>query len=347
MARGGIYKSEVIRARDRLMAMGRYPSVDAVRQELGNTGSKTTIQRFLKEIDEEQDGKTGGKVAISEALHDIVARLAERLNLEADERVAAAKASHEAEIAQLRAELDGFKTDLSKVQGERDDALGQLAAAKTAHQHTAERLNEVTLAHTRSIQEVSDLQRLLRAEEGHRQSLEEKYSHSCKSLEHFQAAAKEQREHERREHEQQVQYLQAEILTLRERLVGKESELSVSNQEKVQLTTDLARAERGLHEAKHELRGLKGVKEELGSAAAQVERLGRQVVELQAELESLRTRANKLEESRAIDLSKIHDLELELATAKSAVATQEQLAETFQAWIGQMPAPKNEATKRR
>ncbi len=47
MARSGIYKSEVLRARDNLLAKGRNPSIDAIRAELGNTGSKTTIHRYL------------------------------------------------------------------------------------------------------------------------------------------------------------------------------------------------------------------------------------------------------------------------------------------------------------
>ena len=42
MARAGIYKSEVVRARDNLLAMGRYPSIDAIRGELGNTGDSVT-----------------------------------------------------------------------------------------------------------------------------------------------------------------------------------------------------------------------------------------------------------------------------------------------------------------
>ena len=50
MARAGIYKSEVLRARDKLRATGRNPSIDAVREELGS-GSKTTIHRYLKEIE--------------------------------------------------------------------------------------------------------------------------------------------------------------------------------------------------------------------------------------------------------------------------------------------------------
>ncbi len=49
MARGGLYKSDIQKARDTLRAQGKHPSVDAVRVALGNTGSKTTIHRYLKE----------------------------------------------------------------------------------------------------------------------------------------------------------------------------------------------------------------------------------------------------------------------------------------------------------
>ena len=72
MARAGIYKSEVLRARDKLLAAGRNPSIDAVREELGS-GSKTTIHRYLKEIEEEEGGAVGTRVAVSEAIQDLAA----------------------------------------------------------------------------------------------------------------------------------------------------------------------------------------------------------------------------------------------------------------------------------
>ena len=53
MARSGLYKTDVQRARDALLAQGKRPSVDAVRVALGNTGSKTTIHRYLRELEEE------------------------------------------------------------------------------------------------------------------------------------------------------------------------------------------------------------------------------------------------------------------------------------------------------
>lgn len=52
MARAGINKALVQDACDALRARGVHPSIDAVRVELGNTGSKSTIQRFLKELAE-------------------------------------------------------------------------------------------------------------------------------------------------------------------------------------------------------------------------------------------------------------------------------------------------------
>lgn len=94
MARAGIYKSEVVRARDKLVALGKHPSIDAIRVELGNTGSRTTISRYLKEIEEEEGPVRGSKVAVSESILDLVGRLAERLHEEASTRVSEAETRH-------------------------------------------------------------------------------------------------------------------------------------------------------------------------------------------------------------------------------------------------------------
>jgi len=47
MANSGINKAQVKKARDALIARGTNPSIDAVRIELGNTGSKGTIHKYL------------------------------------------------------------------------------------------------------------------------------------------------------------------------------------------------------------------------------------------------------------------------------------------------------------
>lgn len=82
MARSGINKNQVHMARDRLLAQGKRPTVDAVRVELGNTGSKATIHRYLKELGEESPLRT---IALNDTLSDLVSRLAAQLQQESQE----------------------------------------------------------------------------------------------------------------------------------------------------------------------------------------------------------------------------------------------------------------------
>lgn len=337
MARGGIYKSEVIRAREKLLATGRYPSIDAVRQELGNTGSKATIHRYLKEIEEEEGGKAGSKVAISEALQDLVARLAERLNMEADARIADLTAKHASELAEQRQAHDAVQAEAVSLRNALEKAQSDLMDERARHQATADRLQREITAHAMSAQQVTDLEDRLRAEGEHLRSLEEKHVHAREALEHFRAASKEQREQDQRQHEQQVQYLQSEIKALRTSLVQAQQEVAVSSQENARLASDLSRSERSLHEATSELRGLKDVKAQLTAAEQQMERLGRQVVELQAEVGGQRSRNADLEAGRTTDREEIQRLQVDLAAVRAAAAAQNQLTEKIQVWMTQKP----------
>lgn len=263
MARGGIYKSEVIRARQKLLAMGRYPSIDAVRQELGNTGSKATIHRYLKEIEEEEGGKAGTKVAISEALQDLVARLAERLNMEADARIADLTAKHAAELAEERQAREAVQAEVASLRNALEKAQADLADEQARHQRTADRLQEQITAHAMVTQQVTDLEDWLRAEEEHRRSLEEKHAHAREALEHFRTATKEQREQDLRQHEQEVQFLRSEIGTLRNSLAKAQDEVATGHEENARLTSELAQSERLLYDAKAEVRAQKELKAEL------------------------------------------------------------------------------------
>mgnify|MGYP003344303387 CR=1 FL=1 len=69
MARAGLSRLDVKRARDSLAAQGQHPSIDAIRIALGNTGSKTTIHRYLKELEEEEDtafARVGARVWVAD-----------------------------------------------------------------------------------------------------------------------------------------------------------------------------------------------------------------------------------------------------------------------------------------
>ena len=99
MARSGLTKSQVRDARDRLLAEGRHPSVDAVRHALGDSGSKSTIHKHLKDLRSE-DGVADAAPGIrrddtARALHALVDELTDRLHADFDERVRQLRAAHD------------------------------------------------------------------------------------------------------------------------------------------------------------------------------------------------------------------------------------------------------------
>ena len=60
MGRAGILYADVKQAAAKLLALGKNPTVDSVREELGSTGSKSTIAPLLKRWKaEQQENPTG------------------------------------------------------------------------------------------------------------------------------------------------------------------------------------------------------------------------------------------------------------------------------------------------
>jgi hypothetical protein len=219
------------------------------------------------------------------------------------------------------------------------EAQATQANEQSRHQRTTERLQQEITAHAIATQQVTDLEDRLRAEEQHRRSLEEKHTHAREALEHFRAATKEQREQDQRQHEQQVQYLQGEVKTIGNSLIQAQREVVTSNQENARLTSELSRSERSLHDERAEVRALKNVKAELVSAQQQLDRLGRRMVELEAEIANANATNEQLAAGRAQDRAEVHQLQISLTAARAAAETQDQLAEKIQAWMAQQPGP--------
>src|SRR5574343_2049966 len=263
MARAGIYKSEVVRARNNLLAQGRYPSIDAIRGELGNTGSKGTIHRYLKEIEEEEGGSTGTQVAVSEAIQDLAGRLAERLHEEADQRLAALTDKHKAEIAALNETITALHHEVESFRSQSERQALELAAEKTVHSETMATLQEERIVRAQMTQRIQDMEGQLAKDEAHRVSLEEKHQHAREALEHFRSAAKEQREQDQRQFEQQIQYLQGELRAAKDTVNAKQQELIHSHQDNARLSSEQAHLRSELHRLESEIRPLRTAREQL------------------------------------------------------------------------------------
>lgn len=113
MARSGLTKSQVRTVRDRMLAEGKYPSVDAVRHALGDSGSKSTIHKYLRELRDEDPDAAIGRDDTEDALRGMVAQLAERLHANAEDRIKAridaAQAAHDALMREKEAELAALR----------------------------------------------------------------------------------------------------------------------------------------------------------------------------------------------------------------------------------------------
>lgn len=325
MARSGIYKSEVVRARDALRAQGRHPSIDAIRVELGNTGSKATIHRYLKEIEEEEGGAGGTQVAVSEAIQDLVGRLAGRLHEEAEARIAEAKTRHTAEVAQLKDMIRQQREDGEAlgIQLQRTEAL--LSEERERHRQTALTLQQETVQRALAVQQVADLQSQLAQGEQYRQSLEDKHRHARETLDHFRQAAKEQRDQEQRQHEQQAQHLQAELRQLNQTLGTKQDQLTGVSRDNARLAAELSQAHLHLHQIQTEARSLRdelAVAKETGQRA---EALGQRLAERELQIEDLLRDTSALEATLAGQSERRQALEIELAGAQASLAVQEKV----------------------
>lgn len=338
MARAGIYKSEVVRARDSLLAMGRYPSIDAIRGELGNTGSKGTIHRYLKEIEEEEGGGTGAQVAVSEAIQDLAARLAERLHEEADQRLAALSDKHKAETTGLNDTISALRNEVESFRSQSERQAVELAAEKSAHAETLATLQEEKVVRAQMAQHIQDMEGQQTKEEAHRISLEEKHQHAREALEHFRTAAKEQREQDQRQFEQQIQFLQGELRAAKETVNAKQQELIHSHQDNARLSSEQAHLRSELHRLESEIRPLRAAREHLAVSELknqqQEERLAQRAARIDELLVENQSYAEKLQDANQAGLR----LETELSAAKAVLASHEQILQRIT--ISQAPATK-------
>ncbi|MGK5047854.1 DNA-binding protein [Janthinobacterium sp. GB4P2] len=224
MSRTGLYPSDVRKARDSLLAQGRHPSVDAVRVALGNTGSKTTIHKYLKEFEAKEGVVNGRSVAVSDALQDLVARLAARLHEEADLRADAALVDSTEEARRQAQNAQKLQQDLEAARRCERDLTESLATERDMHEETKAALQRETILRHTAEQQAAGLKDRLIENEQHRASLEDKHAHARSALEHYRQSAKEQRDQEQRRHEQQLQQVQAELRLQQQALVAKQEE---------------------------------------------------------------------------------------------------------------------------
>lgn len=237
MARAGINLVLVQQAKNALLARGVRPTIDAVRIELGNTGSKSTIQRYLKALSE-QPSPTPPPTLLEE-LQQLLAPVAERLQ----------HAAHDA-VADERNELT---RDQMQYRNQRQLQLERLQQLQTSNSELNQQLSDQRQREHQLLAQQQrnavELQRLQQAELGQAQlvaaqveqlhSLEEKHRHARDALEHYQVQQQQLRERELQRHEAQLRQVQLELHRTQESLLSKHAEIVDLNRDNERLVGEL------------------------------------------------------------------------------------------------------------
>ncbi|CRM19485.1 DNA-binding protein [Pseudomonas sp. 44 R 15] len=226
MAHGGINKAVVQTARLAILARGENPSIDAVRIEMGNTGSKTTIHRYLKELDESETRQTITEAPIDEELGELVARLAQRLKEKAQEPIDLALAQFEQHKSALLTQLETLQGAHDQLQQQFDIQAAALAEESAALQTAGTSLQTEQTRNAGLSQACSDYELRLKDKDEQIRSLEDKHLHARDALEHYRNAVKEQREQEQRRHEGQLQQVQAELRQAQQSALVRQDEIT-------------------------------------------------------------------------------------------------------------------------
>jgi len=238
MARGGINKALVQKARQVILTRGENPSIDAVRVELGNTGSKTTIHRYLKELEPADRSRGAVPLSLSEQLANLVSQLADQLQEEAQAAVAGEREQLGRERIDYQQRIRQAESRIQQLEGQAALDAERLQATHHELQQAREQRQQTEVENARLQQANRDLEERLQDRDAQIHSLEEKHQHARDTLEHYRQASKEQREQEQRRHESQVQQLQLETRQLQQTLIVKQDELTQLNRDNARLLTE-------------------------------------------------------------------------------------------------------------
>ena len=247
MARGGINKAVVQRARQALLARGANPSIDAVRVELGNTGSKTTISRYLKELEPFNPEPAASRERMGEMLNGMVQTLLDQLMEEGQEVISQATAAFDLQRASLENQIIELRSELATAQR---NSVTQQAAIETQNAEFAITHSSLQAELTRNAglsQRCTDLEFLVAEKDKHIQSLEDKHVQARGALEHYREAAKEQRDQDQRKHESQLHEMQVEQRKLRETIAVKQDDLTRLNRDNERLLGEARQQTKALH----------------------------------------------------------------------------------------------------
>ncbi|WP_454834589.1 DNA-binding protein [Pseudomonas lini] len=237
MAREGINKQLVQHAKTTLLAQGKRPTIDAVRIALGNTGSKTTISHYLKELEEKPKATLE---RLTEPLAHLVLGLSEQLHVEAEEQLTKVQAQFCLENTQLQAQLQSAQKLMDEQQHNLDTLEMRLHHAQQQRQEDMARLTQQATELSLAQQCIQESTRLLQEQYTQVALLHNEQQHARETLEQFRQARQEIHDTLLQQHAQQVAHLAEELRRHSDQLSIMQKELMELHRENARLLQKLS-----------------------------------------------------------------------------------------------------------
>jgi len=212
MGRAGILFSHVAKAAAQLVANGKNPTVDSVREALGGTGSKSTIAPMLKRWKAEHtEDIVEAELGVPAELLQAIKGVYDKLQGDLQQRLADANAAHQVALQAATDRTDQLIADNSALAETNRTLSAELTQAKDAlaYLQIEHQALNVTLATVQS--DNAGLRQRLTDRAAEVAALNQQLTQSRVQFEHYQESTARQRSEERQAAEQRITRLEQEV----------------------------------------------------------------------------------------------------------------------------------------
>ncbi len=331
MARAGILYSQVAKAASQLAAAGKAPTIDTVREALGDTGSKSTIAPMLKRWKaEHQEVVASGDTGLPVDLVEAVKGVYQRLQDDVVRQLEAVNEAHEQVLATVRNQRDASMAAEAQLRQAHATLVREHTKAQEALVRCQQDLQANALALTVAQTENAGLLQRLSDRSAEAHILNQQLAQTRTQFEHFQEAAARQRAEERHAFEQRLARLEQDNIAGQRRqeaqqvtLGQQEATLARQVGELERLRDALTEAHAELHQVRSERNQQSAQLQELTMARADAERrldmtqqalieakagvaaAGNQIETLASQLAAAERKADQAERDKAAWIDKI------------------------------------------
>lgn len=264
MARAGILYSDVAKAASQLVDSGKTPTVDTVRDAMGNTGSKSTIAPMLKRWkSEHQDTVTASDSGIPTSLLVAVKSLYEHLQVEVGKKIIQAQQHHQTELQAVHNHEQQLHDEKALLVQEKAVIAAELKTSQQALAKLQKEQQELFVNLAARESDTSGLQLRLMDRATEVATLSQQLTLARAQFDHYQEATAAQKTEEKQTYEQRIARLEQELTGTHQRLLVQQTTIAHLESQVSHLSIENARLQETSRVTMDEFNAIRSEREQL------------------------------------------------------------------------------------